>query len=131
MKFGVPIQIIRYKTLSNDPKLEDEATRAWNFCLALYYKAGSLPWRLADIDPHTCYVGISFYRERLTGEENLMVSLAQIFTVSGESLVLKGDKAKIDKKDRQPHLTEESAYVLLKKAIETFEDHVKTKPSSS
>ena len=59
MKFGVPIQIVRYRTLSNDPKLEDEATRAWNFCLALYYKAGGLPWRLADIDPYTCYVGIS------------------------------------------------------------------------
>lgn len=63
MKFGVPIQIVRYRTLSNDPKLEDEATRAWNFCLALYYKAGGLPWRLADIDPYTCYVGVTFYRE--------------------------------------------------------------------
>lgn len=129
MKFGVPIQILRYRTLSNDPRLEDEATRAWNFCLALYYKAGGLPWRLAEIDPHTCYVGISFFKEKLSGEENLRVSLAQVFTVSGESLVLRGDKAEIDITDRQPHLTEESAYSLLKNAIELFETHVKTRPN--
>lgn len=41
-------------------KLQDEATRAWNFHTALYYKAGGTPWRLVrdSSDLTTCYVGI-------------------------------------------------------------------------
>jgi len=41
--------------------LQDEATRAWNFSVALYYKGGGFPWRLADAQHGTCYIGISFH----------------------------------------------------------------------
>lgn len=44
--------------------LQDEATRAWNLHIALYYKADGTPWRMPrrDSDLSTCYVGVSFYR---------------------------------------------------------------------
>ncbi len=51
------------------------------------------------------------------------------FTVSGDSLVLKGEKAEIDKEDRQPHLNENDAKKLLKDAIKTYEEHVGHKPT--
>jgi len=45
-------------------KLQDPATRAWNFHTALYYKAGGAPWRLirAEADLTCCFVGVSFYK---------------------------------------------------------------------
>ena len=76
MGVGVPIQVAwpsTYDETKSLPKtrrqkdkrqLQDEATRAWNFHLALYYKAGGVPWRMSRsaTDMTTLYVGVSFYR---------------------------------------------------------------------
>jgi len=44
--------------------VQDEATRAWNFHTALFYKARGLLWRLVRESARltTCYIGVSFYR---------------------------------------------------------------------
>src|SRR5207245_7106211 len=64
--------------------MQDEATRAWNFFCALYYKAGGIPWRLAreSTDLMTCYMGISFYHD--PASETLSTSVAQVFNERGE-----------------------------------------------
>jgi hypothetical protein len=58
MAFGRPIQLILPPTYDESQKLpatsgrgeprrlQDEATRAWNVYVALYYKAGGTPWRV-------------------------------------------------------------------------------------
>lgn len=61
MKSGKPIQIAREDSLFSGLS-QHPAIKAWNFCTAMYYKAGALPWRLEGLDPETCFVGISFYR---------------------------------------------------------------------
>jgi len=124
MKYGIPIQIIRWKTLIEAPGLEDKATRAWNFSLALYYKGGGTPWKIADLDENTCFVGISFYRNKLDPNENILVSVSQIFTIKGQSFVLKGDKVIKEKEDRVPHLTSSSAYDLLKRSLLLYNEHI-------
>lgn len=130
MQYGIPIQIMKYRTLVGAQGIEDEATRAWNFCLGIYYKAGGFPWRLAEFDPNTCYVGISFYKEVGTLESNLRTAVAQIFTSYGEGLVLRGEQAQIDEKyDRNPHLDEESAFKILNKSVELYESQVKRRPA--
>jgi hypothetical protein len=67
MQSNTPIQIIREYVLRDDKKSQDPATKAWNFCTAIYYKGlQTIPWKL-DIDenkPKVCYVGIGFYRSR-------------------------------------------------------------------
>jgi hypothetical protein len=32
----------------------------WRIGLALYAKAGGVPWKLAEMDPETAYIGISY-----------------------------------------------------------------------
>src|SRR6266540_935289 len=72
MRYSRPIQIIRRSTWDRSftppgrdkPRLQDEATLAWNLHTALYYKAGGVPWRLPR-DPEaltSCYVGVTFYQ---------------------------------------------------------------------
>ncbi len=61
MKHRCPIQIGLPGTWHDSPKVQDPATRAWNFVVALYYKAGGLPWSLAELDENTCFVGVSFF----------------------------------------------------------------------
>jgi hypothetical protein len=116
MKYGKATQLLWESTL-NEPNL---ATIAWNIFTALYYKAGNSPWRLQTLPEQTCFVGVSFFKENPTSGADMQTSLAQIFG-AGEGIVLRGEKAVVDKKrDRKAHLTEEGAFNLLTKAIEQY-----------
>jgi hypothetical protein len=124
MQFAVPLQLVR--ELSFEPVVkeqQDEATKAWNFCVALYYKSSrqTIPWKLI-IDPNkpsTCYVGIGFYRSR--DKKTLHTSLAQVFDELGNGVILRGTPVEKDQKtDRKPHLSEEQAYQLLKRSLHEY-----------
>jgi len=130
----VPIQILRETTmnevLEEDKKSKkDPSSFAWNFSTGLYYKANGKPWRLAKLDQSTCYVGISFYRDKLSFNKDIQTSMAQVFTGSGEGLVLKGTEVYLDEKSKEPHLTENQAMVLLGDAITKYSNKVGTKPT--
>jgi hypothetical protein len=142
MRLGVPIQMVRPSTYTGERKrkaskgrrasstpLQDEATRAWNIHTALYYKAGGVPWRLlrSAADLATCFVGVSFYRS-LDGER-LLTSVAQVFNERGEGVIVKGAQAQLSKDDRQPHLSEEDACLLLKNAITVYRKEHRTSPA--
>jgi len=68
MHLGKPLQLVRAASLeSNKRGQQVDATKAWNFCTALYYKSGpTIPWKLVQDDsrPSSCAVGIAFYRSR-------------------------------------------------------------------
>lgn len=121
MHLGKPIQLIREYSLSDSAKTQDPATKAWNFCTAIYYKAmQTVPWKLKrDSNLGTvCHVGISFYRSR--DKKSVQTSLAQIFNEHGNGVILRGTPVDIDKNDRQPHLTEEQAFQLLSEALKEY-----------
>lgn len=110
-------------------RLQDEATRAWNFHTALYYKAGGVPWRIAraPTDLTACHVGISFYK---TLEENLlMTSMAQVYNERGEGVIVRGAPVKTTREEPQPHLTGDAAYRLLFDALEKYRGEHKTLPA--
>jgi hypothetical protein len=131
MHLAVPLQLIREISFEATVKeQQDEATKAWNFCTALYYKANrqTVPWRLmTDVNkPSACFVGISFYRSR--DRKTLHTSLAQVFDELGNGVILRGTPVEIDKQDRRPHLTEGQAFALLKKALEEYQIALNTVP---
>lgn len=130
MRFGVPTQLVwpRTLSLSGAPgatargRVQDVATRAWNFTTALYHKAGGSPWRLADIDPGVCFIGISFYRELSDASPHLRTSLAQAFTAAGDGYVLRGNSFQWDEtRERSPHLDRKSAKALLDNVIQLYQ----------
>jgi hypothetical protein len=140
MRLGIPIQMVRPSTYTGEQKkskgrrasstpLQDEATRAWNLHTALYYKAGGVPWRLLRraADLATCFVGVSFYRS-IEGDR-LLTSVAQVFNERGEGVIVKGAQAQLSKDDRQPHLSEEDAHLLLKNAIDVYRKEHRTSPA--
>ena len=132
MALGVPLQMVRPPTyggasgkgMQKGTRLQDEATRAWNFFTALYYKAGGIPWRLVR-NPSSfasCYAGISFFKS-LDGE-SVLTSVAQVFNERGEGIIVRGANAQKTEFDRQPHLNGDDAYRLIGDAIATFrEEH--------
>jgi argonaute-like protein implicated in RNA metabolism and viral defense len=142
MRLGLPIQMVRPSTYSGERKrkkarrglaasipLQDEATRAWNIHTALYYKGGGIPWRLlrSAADLTACFVGVSFYRT-IQGDR-LLTSVAQVFNERGEGVIVKGAQAQLDKDDRQPHLSEDDARLLLNTAIDVYRREHRTSPA--
>lgn len=123
MHLGKPLQLVREFSLESHPKTQqDDSTKAWNFCTALYYKANpTVPWKLVrNINrPAVCYVGIGFYRSR--DKKVLHTSLAQIFDELGNGVILRGTPVDEDKDDRKPHLTSDQANELLRNALKEYE----------
>jgi argonaute-like protein implicated in RNA metabolism and viral defense len=87
------------------------------------------PWRLLrnPSELTTCFVGISFYRS-LDGER-IMTSVAQVFNERGESVIVKGAQAELDKNDKQPHLKKDDAKALLKNAVAVYRKEHHTSPA--
>ena len=130
MYLGKPLQLIREYSLTNSNKGQDDATKAWNFSTALYYKAiQTVPWKLKrDINlPTVCFVGISFYKSR--DKKTTQTSIAQIFNERGNGVILRGTPVEIDKIVRQPHLSELQAYELLKSALQEYKFALDTNPA--
>ena len=130
MQYGIPTQLVWPRTLSvrdlapqqGEKKLQDGATRAWNFTTALYHKAGGSPWRLDGIDPQVCFVGISFYREYTEANPRLRTSMAQAFTSAGDGYVLRGTSFEWtqSRRERSPHLDAESAAALVREVLDCY-----------
>jgi hypothetical protein len=133
-QFDTPLQLVlpwTYDESKRPPRrakpgvmrtLQDEATRAWNFHVALYYKARGIPWELMRDQAAylPCYVGVSFYET--LDKAALLTSVAQVFNERGEGLAVRGATAARDKDDRQPHLEGQGARDLLDKALRAYRD---------
>jgi hypothetical protein len=129
-----PIQLIKPSTYGvpsrhHPTQLQDEATRAWNFFTALYYKAGGTPWRLTrhPSELTACYVGVSFFASR--DRQKLETSIAQVFNERGDGVIVRGATASQSKEDRQTHLSEEDAHALLVDALALYRREHKTLPA--
>jgi len=131
MEYNVPIQILRpYTTEPYDPdqpKREDDATTFWNLIVALFYKANRLPWRVRGLMQDTCYLGISFFRDR-GDSANVKTALAQVFSLDAEGFVFKGERALIDESN-SPHVSRDEATKLVRYAIEVYKRNKNCPPN--
>lgn len=129
MQLNTPIQIVREYILQDSKKSQDPATKAWNLCIALYYKGlQTIPWKL-DVDenrPKVCFVGIGFYKSR--DKKTIQTSLAQIFNENGKGVILRGTPVIEDKDDRKPHLSYDQAQSLLKDSLSKYHFATGTRP---
>lgn len=132
MSLGKPLQLVRQVNLdeSKSAGQQDDATKAWNFCTALYYKSGpTIPWKLEQETSRatSCAVGIAFYRSR--DRQTLRTSLAQIFDELGNGLILRGTPVDIDKEDRVPRLSSQQSYDLIKAALNEYRVALRSFPA--
>jgi hypothetical protein len=122
MRFGIPIQIGTDNLFLDLPKNQDASIRAWNSSIALYYKAGGIPWRLRKDGPDTCYVGISFHHLYTTHDRHLVRScIAQAFSSDGEGFAIRGVNIPWSEgQGRNVHLTFDQSYQLGEKILQEY-----------
>ena len=115
-------QMIQPKTLVFSEEKQSAALIAWNFSVGTYYKATGIPWKLADINENTCYIGISFYREIQKENRSIRASIAQVYMRTGESQVISGRPFEWDHKKggRNVQLSSSQMGDIVKDSIEIF-----------
>ena len=124
-------QIVRETTLtpqdflnqSGQPlrQLEDKATIAWKLCTSTYYKAGGLPWQLADVRPGVCYVGLVFKNTDQLSENCNACCAAQMFLTDGEGVVFRGALGPwYSPRTKQYHLDKQSARSLIEMVVKEY-----------
>jgi hypothetical protein len=125
-EIGVPVQILRQETLeSNSPGSQNDATKAWNICAGLTYKAGNIPWVLEGFEQKTCYLGLSFYHKKDRYRDDVFTAMAHIYRNNYDGLVLEGDKAELvydeETRSKRPYLSYEKARKLAENAVARFQ----------
>jgi hypothetical protein len=137
MEFDFPVQILHETTCEhmlnyNKTKKhtkQDPCSFAWNLSTALFYKANGKPWRLAKLPSDTCYVGISFFRDKLHPTQDIQISMAQVFTHTGDGLVLRGTEVNVDEHTKQAYLKKDQAKTLLTRAMTKYAEKAKQNPA--
>jgi hypothetical protein len=133
MKYDIPTQLAWPSTFTGvgarGRQVQLASARAWNFFVALYYKAKGYPWKMEQAEAGTCYIGVSFYVDRTNDGRAMRTSVAQIFTHTGEGLVLRGNPFVWDNpRSKTPHLSEEGATDLMKRSIDLYERQMNQRP---
>lgn len=131
MAFNVPIQIATTALFLDEAANQDPATRAWNSSVALFYKAGGLPWRVRFEGPDTCFIGISFHFVKTSRGSLGYSSLAQAFSAEGDGFVLRGDALLPvpEQGKRTLHLDSSQADELARRVLEEYVDRTGRSPN--
>jgi hypothetical protein len=127
---AVPIQVLRRSTIDRPEDTgHSQATRMWNFATALYYKAGGLPWRPAELPEGVCFIGVSFHHLKKRGGHLVYASVAQAFSSDHEPFCLKGAHIDHDqRRDRQPYLSKAQAFAMMRDILHGYELRTGVKP---
>lgn len=127
---AIPIQVLRRHTYVAEEAKQSEATRAWNLGVALYYKAGNIPWRPYLLSPDTCFVGVSFHHLKRRAGDLVYASVAQAFSNNVEPFALKGASIPREQsRNKRPYLMAEQASALVREVLDKYEKRAGFFPS--
>src|SRR3546814_2020047 len=76
---AIPLQIVREGRALSYPC---KASVMWRIGLALYAKAGGVPWKLADVEPDTAYIGLSYAVRPVERSEENTSELQSLMSIS-------------------------------------------------
>ncbi len=116
---GLPIQMVR-----EDGALSYrcQASVMWRFGLALYVKAGGIPWKLAATDPEMAYIGISYaVRTMDSGKPRFVTCCSQVFDAEGAGLEFVAyDAHDVQVQRDNPFLSRVDMFRVMTRSIELY-----------
>lgn len=115
----LPIQIVREdKALS----YADRASVMWRIGLALYAKAGGIPWKLADMDGETAHIGISYaIRPPDSDRPRFVTCCSQVFDAEGSGLEFVAyDAQEVEVQRDNPFLSRTEMFRVMTRSIDLY-----------
>ncbi|MEL6540277.1 MAG: hypothetical protein AAFQ34_02635 [Pseudomonadota bacterium] len=138
LKLGYPSQLVRETTLApqqflnsaGKPKrgTQDEASIAWNLGTGLFYKTqAEPPWKLANMRPGVCYIGLVF-KQIPNHAENHACCAAQMFLSEGDGVVFRGANGPWQSNKFEFHLNADAAKKLISTVLDTYKSKFREYP---
>jgi len=116
---GIPIQLVREDSALS---YHCQASVMWRLGVALYAKAGGIPWKLADCDPETAHIGIS-YALRPTGftGPRFITCCSQVFDAEGSGLEFVAyDAREFDVYQDNPFLSRTGMFRVMTRSLDLY-----------
>lgn len=115
----IPIQLVR-----EDRALAyaDRASVMWRVGLALYAKAGGVPWKLAGADLETAYIGISYAMRPVESERPRFVTCcSQVFDAEGAGLEFVAyDAHEVEVRRDNPFLSRNEMFRVMTRSLDLY-----------
>lgn len=116
---GIPVQIVREDRALAYP---DRASVMWRVGLALYAKAGGVPWKLADADSETAYIGISYaVRPSYASGARFVTCCSQVFDADGSGLEFVAyDASEVEVRRDNPFLSRTEMFRVMTRSLDLY-----------
>src|SRR5581483_11951563 len=121
---GIPTQVINDRAINFPYK----ASLAWRLGIALYVKAGGLPWKLAPlpgIPEGTAYIGLAYALRGNQTEAHYVTCCSQVFDADGGGMQFVAFQARDPVKDlaeakRNPYLSRSDMRAVLARSLSLY-----------
>lgn len=115
----LPVQLVREDKAFAYPC---RASVMWRIALALYVKAGGVPWKLAETDPETAYIGISYaIRPPESERPRFVTCCSQVFDAEGSGLEFIGyDAHEVEVHRDNPFLSRTEMFRVMTRSMDLY-----------
>jgi hypothetical protein len=101
------------------------ASVGWRLGLALYVKAGGVPWKMEPVQPDTVFIGVSYAMRKEAGVPRYVTCCSQIFDAEGtglEFLAYETDASKLTMLGTNPFLSRDQMRAVMARSLSLYND---------